>query len=115
MGQKREEKAIKAIERDRAPTLREREGRELRLSPIDWPVSAFRDPRECASAVDLQEAAFVVDDFSGSAFRFLSSAEATVLGPTALQELSVAEDDPCLYLSSRPLYCTSMRGLAGCS
>ncbi len=62
-------------------------------------------------------------DFSGSDFEALTAAEATVLGPTAVQELATAGGGggeefplgrPSLLMSTRPLFCTSMRGLAIC-
>ncbi len=79
----------------------------------------FRDAAEYLDSEELHDAAFVLKDFSGDAFDNLDSRKACILGPTALAELSLEDDapgetNPALYLSSRPLYCTSMRGLGVC-
>lgn len=86
---------------------------------------SHRDASEYLTKGDLDDVAFVLADFCGPVFERLHAAEATILGPTAIAELSLApievststseaRSQPVLYISTRPLFCTSMRGLAVC-
>ena len=78
----------------------------------------FSDASEYLASKDFNNVGFVLDDFSSSIYNSLHAHEATLFGPTANTELSSCNSptaDPLvLYMSTRPLFCTSMKGFGIC-